>query len=106
MENQYLEQHHEGYWIAGSRVSLESVLFAFRQGLTPETIAAECFPTLTLEQVYGAITYYLAYRDEMDTYLLQVKASQQSVREAAHKDDPAFTSTLLRARRQRYTPRP
>ena len=44
MEKQYVERRDEGYWIAGTRVSLDSVVFAFLDGLSPETIAAECFP--------------------------------------------------------------
>lgn len=43
-----------GYWISGSRVSLESIIFVFLDGFPPETIVAECLPTLSLEQVHGA----------------------------------------------------
>jgi uncharacterized protein (DUF433 family) len=53
MEKQYIERRDEGYWLAGTRISLDSIVFAFLDGLSPETIAAECFPSLTLEQVYG-----------------------------------------------------
>lgn len=73
MKEQYIEKREEGYWIVGSRISLESVILEFLEGLSPETIAAEYFPTLTLEQVYGAITYYLAHRSEIDTYLKNVE---------------------------------
>ena len=59
MEREYIETRDGAYWIAGTRLSLDSVVFAFLDGLSPETIAAECFPVLTLEQVFGAITYYL-----------------------------------------------
>ncbi len=69
MEKQYTEKRNEGYWVAGTRVSLDSVTLAFLDGLSPETIVSECFPVLTLEQVYGAIMYYLSHRDEMDAYL-------------------------------------
>ena len=69
MAHEYVEQHDGGYWVAGSRISLDSVVYAFLEGLAPETIVAECFPVLTLEQVYGAITYYLAHRAEVDAYL-------------------------------------
>jgi hypothetical protein len=31
--------------------------------------AFESRPSLTLEQVYGAITYYLSHRDEVEQYL-------------------------------------
>ena len=62
MEKRYVEKRDGGYWVNDSRISLDSVVFAFLDGLSPEAIARECFPTLSLEQVYGAITYYLAHR--------------------------------------------
>ena len=65
----YVEQRDNGYWVTGSRVSLDSVVLRFLEGLAPETIVAECFPVLSLEQVYGAITFYLAHRPEVDAYL-------------------------------------
>ncbi len=71
MKTQYVEKRNEGYWISGTRVSLDSVVLAFLDGLSPETIVAECFPVLTLEQIYGAITYYLSHLDEVDSYLKQ-----------------------------------
>ena len=54
MINQYVEFHDEGYWIRGTRISLDSIVYAFRDGLSPETIARDCFPSLSLEEVYGA----------------------------------------------------
>lgn len=98
MEHSYVEQDETGYRVAGTRVSLESVVFAFREGWSPETIAGECFPTLTLEQVYGAIAYYLAHRAEIDAYLEHVEAAFEAER-AVH-EDPAFAQKMARARRQ------
>jgi uncharacterized protein (DUF433 family) len=100
MEKRYVETHDEGYWISGTRVSLDSVVLAFLQGLSPETIAAECFPTLTLEQVYGAIAYYLAHRPEIDAYLKQADAEFEALREAARSAAPEFSRKLAEARRQ------
>lgn len=98
MNKQYVEQRDQGYWVSDSRVSLESVIFAFLDGLSPETIAAECFPVLSLEQVYGAITYYLSHRAEVGVYLQQVEADFQ----AFHKttSDPVFSRKLAQARRE------
>jgi uncharacterized protein (DUF433 family) len=98
MEKQFVEQRDQGYWVNGSRVSLESVIFAFRDGLSPETIAAECFPVLSLEQVYGAITYYLSHRQEIDAYLRQVNAEFEAFQQANH--DPEFSQKMAQARRQ------
>ncbi|WP_293104583.1 DUF433 domain-containing protein, partial [Moorena sp. SIO3I6] len=64
----YVEYRDKGYWIAGTRISLDSVVYTFRNGLSPESIV-QSFPLLTLEQVYGAIAFYLANREQIDTYL-------------------------------------
>jgi uncharacterized protein (DUF433 family) len=64
----YITTRDGGYWIGESRVALDSVVYRFLEGLSPESIA-ESFPALTLEQIYGAITYYLAHRATIDAYL-------------------------------------
>ena len=89
-----------------TRVSLDSVVVAFAQGLSPETIAGECFPTLTLEQVYGAIAYYLAHRTEIDAYLKRADAGFDSFREATRSDAADFSQKLTEARRQMPLARP
>ena len=98
MEKQYIEKRNEDYWIAGTRVSLDSVILAFLDGLSPETIVSECFPVLTLEQVYGAVTYYLSRRDEMDAYLKQADAGFEALRQATN--EPVFSKKMAKARRQ------
>lgn len=98
MKKNYVEQRDQGYWISGSRVSLESVIFVFLDGFSPETIVAECFPTLSLEQVYGAITYYLSNRHEIDIYLQQVDTEIKAFQEATH--DPTFAQKITKSRRQ------
>lgn len=70
MTQQYVEHHDGGYWVADTRVSLDSVVYAFLEGLSPESIV-DSFETLTLEQVYGALAYYLGHRAEVDAYLKQ-----------------------------------
>jgi uncharacterized protein (DUF433 family) len=100
MEKYYVEQRDEGYWVAGTRVSLDSVVFAFLDGLSPETIVTECFPVLTLEQVYGTITYYLAHRADIDRYLQQADAEFDALRHATRTADPQLHAKLIQARRQ------
>jgi hypothetical protein len=46
----YVEYRNEAYWVEGTRISLDSVVYAFRNGLSPESIM-QSFPLLTLEQV-------------------------------------------------------
>lgn len=103
MEKQYVEYRDNGYWIPGSRVSLDSVVIAFQDGLSPETIATECFPTLSLEQVHGAIAYYLGHCAEIDAYLEQADEEFSVLRQAIRKRDPEFSRKLNQARRQLQT---
>jgi uncharacterized protein (DUF433 family) len=100
VEKHYVEKRDHGYWIAGTRVSLDSVILAFLEGISPEAIVTECIPVLTLEQVYGAITYYLAHRAEIDAYLQQADAEFEALRQRTHQADPGFSKKLAKARRQ------
>jgi uncharacterized protein (DUF433 family) len=104
VDKAYVEKRDEGYWIAGTRVSLDSIVFAFLEGLAPETIATECFPVLTLEQLYGAITYYLAHRHDLDRYLQQGEAEFEVLRQSTRAADPSFYAKLMQARRQVRAP--
>lgn len=84
MSNNYVEQRDEGYWVTGSRVSLDSLVYAFRRGASPETIQRS-FPSLTLEQVYGALTFYLSHQAEIDAYLKSAEAEYEAARQANHE---------------------
>jgi uncharacterized protein (DUF433 family) len=60
-----------------SRVSLDSIVYCFWGGDSPETIA-QSFPVLTLEQVFGAIAYYLDHPDEIDECLRLLEGRRAS----------------------------
>ena len=66
-EKSYIEQRESVYRVRGTRVSLDSIVYAFLEGHTAESIQ-QSFPSLTLEQIYGAITYYLAHREVPHTH--------------------------------------
>ena len=78
---QYIEQREESYFIRGSRVSLDSVVNAFSNGVSPESIV-QSFPVLNLEQVYGAIAFYLANKEAIDSYLQEGEVKYQKLRSA------------------------
>jgi uncharacterized protein (DUF433 family) len=102
--NDYIEKDAGGYRIAGTRVSLDSVVYAFREGQSPETIV-QSFPVLRLEQVYGAITFYLAHRPEIDAYLEQSRQDYEAARLAERTADPEFYDRLAEVRRQQVPSR-
>ena len=82
------------YRVVNSRVSLDSIIDEFLSGSSPETIATECFPVLSLEQVYGAITFYLANRCEIDSYLHQQQIVYEQTWKEARQNDPDFYERL------------
>jgi uncharacterized protein (DUF433 family) len=99
MNKQYVEKMDDMYRLAGTRVSLDSIVHAFWHGQAAESIA-QSFPVLTLEQVYGALTFYLANKSEVDTYLEQAEAEFKAMRKAAREQDPMFYQKLADARRR------
>ena len=103
MAREYVEQRGGGYYIAGSRVSLDSVVYAFLRGESPEGIL-ESFPALSLEQVFGALAFYLANRESVDAYLLEAKAEFARMRDEARRQHPALYAKLDAARQA--APRP
>jgi len=103
MDNQYVEWRESGYWIRETRISLDSIVYAFLNGISPETIAYECFTSLTLEQVYGAIAYYLGHRAQIDAYLKQGEAEFEALRKTARSTNPALTQKLIQARQEIMT---
>ncbi len=99
MSTEYVEQRDGAYTVAGTRVSLDSIVFAFVSGQSAESIA-QSFPVLTLEQVYGAITFYLAHREEVDRCLETQQRDYEAKRSAARAADPMFYQKLADAKRQ------
>src|SRR5256714_15492087 len=65
--------------VAGTRVSLDSVICAFDEGATPEEIA-QAFPTLDLAAIYSIIGYYLQNRAEVEEYLEHRKAQREELK--------------------------
>jgi uncharacterized protein (DUF433 family) len=88
--------------VAASRVMLDSVVAAFQQGHSPETIRQQ-YPALTLEEVYGAITHYLAHFDEVTQYLRRQDAVWQEWR-AKSEQSPNPAVERLRALQQVQAP--
>jgi uncharacterized protein (DUF433 family) len=67
MIDEYVEQRNGGYFVSGTRVSLDSIVYAYRLGESAESIRQN-FPSLSLVQVYGAITFYLLNQHTVDEW--------------------------------------
>jgi uncharacterized protein (DUF433 family) len=89
--------------LKGSRIGIESILYEyiFREQ-TPEAIAKR-FPTLTLEQVYATILYYLHNREQVEAYMTEWLEHGHRMREEQERNPPPFVTRLraLKAERQK-----
>lgn len=73
--------------VGNTRVLLDLVIYSFRLGHTPETITSQ-YPSLSLDDVYLAIGYYLRHRAEVDEYLHQQEAEAEAFRQAYEREHP------------------
>jgi uncharacterized protein (DUF433 family) len=96
---EYVEQRNGGYYVAGTRVSLDSVVYGYLRDETPEQIAWS-FKALTLEQVNRTIEYYLLNRDSVDEYLKVQEAEYERLYEESRQQDPDFYARMDVARRE------
>jgi uncharacterized protein (DUF433 family) len=79
--------------VGQTRVSLDSVVYAFRQGHAPETIRQQ-YSALGLEEVYGAIAFYLGNKDEVDQYLQQQEQRWDEFRRKAAQNSSPVVERL------------
>lgn len=85
MSKEYVIHENGAYRIAGTRVSLDSVVYGWLEGLSPEGIV-DSFPALRLEDVFGALAFYLEHRQEVEEYLRQREADFEALRERTSRE--------------------
>ena len=84
--------------MAGTRVSLDSVVYAFLRGKTPEGIQSS-YTSLNLEQIFGSLAYYLANREKIDEYLRHQHAEFNRMRDEDRARRPEFYARMEAAKR-------
>jgi len=104
MTSEYIEERNGGYYIAGTRISLDSVVYSFERGNSPEAIQKE-FPLLRLPQIYGAIAFYLDHQAEVQRYLENEERRIQDSTLPMSEANPELWSRLQRAREELSKPR-
>ncbi len=75
------------YRIAGTRVTLDSVLYAFKNGATTEEIALQ-YPPLELSDLYAVIGFYLKNKKAVDTYLNENEKAAEALQQKIQKKFP------------------
>ncbi len=83
--------------IGKTRISLDSVVYAFQQGHAAETIQQQ-FSVLDLEEVYGAIAFYLANKEDVDRYLKGQEKVWDELRQQAEQNASPVVKRLRSSR--------
>ena len=98
MSKEFVERRNDSFYLIGSRVPLAGIVYEFQKGETPEAIQSN-FPTLTLEQVYGAITFYLGNKEEVERDMAERERVEAEFSKA-HPAPPELKQKLDQAREQ------
>ncbi len=86
--------------VGGTRVTLDTLVEAFHEGLTAEEIVQQ-YPSVALADIYAVIGYYLRRRTEVEAYLEERRRKAREVRERNEaRTDPRGIRERLLARRQ------
>jgi uncharacterized protein (DUF433 family) len=91
--------------LKGTRIGIETVLYEYiHRAQTPEAIARR-FPSLTLEQVYASILYYLHNKEAVTAYLADWLEHGRQARAEQERNPPPFVAKLrqLKAEQQDST---
>ena len=99
MQQEYIEVRNGGYYVTGSRVSLASVVYEYRDGAAPETIRQN-FPVLSLEQIHGAIAFYLGHQEQVEAYLNELEKKWDQLERGAKPADPELQHKIEEARKR------
>ncbi|MGH9618904.1 MAG: DUF433 domain-containing protein [Bryobacteraceae bacterium] len=98
MASECIERRETGFYIAGSRVPIDRVIWEYRNGEEPETIRSH-YPTLSLEQVNGAIAFYQRHKEEVER-TMEVRRRAEDAYISANPNPPDIKQKFERMRRQ------
>ena len=98
MAGNFIEHRDSGYYLAGSRVPIDRIVREYRDGEQPEAIRSH-YPTLSLEQVNGAIAFYLSHKDDVEQVMDERKHAEDAYL-AANPNPPEIKEKFERLRRQ------
>ena len=98
MAKDYVEVRDDSFYLVGSRIPLARIVYEFQQARSPEAIRSS-FSTLSLEQVYGTIAFYLDNKEAAEKDLAE---RQREEREFVNPfpPPPKLLAKLERARQQ------
>ena len=103
MQREYVRVIEGLYLVGGTRVSLDSLVYLFREGMSAESMV-DSYPALTLEQVHGALAFYLGNQKEIDAYLAEGERTAEAQHEQSRQTNTELIAKLQRARHASQIP--
>ena len=103
MSKEYVKKTEGVYYVGETRVSLDSLVYLFREGMSAESMV-ESYPALNLEVVHGALAVYLANENEIDAYLAEGERIAESQHAQSREVNSDFIAKLRRARHENQIP--
>jgi uncharacterized protein (DUF433 family) len=103
MPQEYVRAVEGVYRVGDTRVSLDSIVYLFREGMSVESMV-ESYPALTLKEVHGALAFYLRNQKEIDAYLSEGQCAAQAQHEQSRKTNAELIARLQRARHASQIP--
>jgi uncharacterized protein (DUF433 family) len=98
MAREFIERRETGFYIAGSRVPIDRIIWEYQNGEDPEAIHAH-YPTLSVEQVNGAIAFYHDHKEDVEQAMEERKRAEAAYT-AANPNPPDVKQKFERMRRQ------
>ena len=95
----HIEERNGGLYVAGSGVSVDSVVICFQEGASPDKIV-HSFPTLKLSQVFGVLAYYLENETIINDYIAEGEREFERSAVPLSQTNPELFARLQAARRQ------
>ena len=87
--------------LKGHRIGIESILYEnVHRAQTPEEMAIR-FPTLSLEQIYATILYYLQNKEKVEAYLTQWLEHEDRMFEEQHRNPTPAMQRLSQIKAER-----
>jgi uncharacterized protein (DUF433 family) len=98
MQNEFVERRHGSFYLIRSRVPLAHVVSEYRNGEDPEAIRSH-YPTLSLDQVNGAIAFYLSNSNEVEEDIAE-RSREEDEFTKTHPTPPDIKEKFERLRQQ------
>lgn len=85
-----IEERQGVYYVSQSPITFAAVILRFKEGLSPETIHRECFPSLPLMKIYNVISFYLTHQEQVENYLSHLRREEDELQEELLARHPEF----------------